>query len=107
MKFDLSGVEYFDTPSRDDPDWRTNRYKKYVAVLKNGDRVGFGDKRYQHYKDIVPRSMGGGKWSHLNHLDKDRRKNFQSRHSGMKNADGKKSISIKYSAAWFSYYLLW
>lgn len=82
-------------------------YKKYTAILKDGKRVSFGDRRYEQYKDSVPVSMGGGKWKKKDHKDKDRRKNYRARHGALVCKDGKKCISKKYSPAWFSYYYLW
>ena len=41
-------------------------YKKYIALIQtNGKikRVSFGDRRYQHYRDII------GHWNHLDHND--------------------------------------
>lgn len=86
-------------------------HKKYTAIipLKDGKtkRVSFGDSRYEHYKDQVPKSMGGKRWSHKDHLDKNRRENYRKRHGALKCKNGKKCISVKYSPAWFSYYFLW
>ena len=82
--------------------------KKYTAILPDGRRVHFGHRDYEHYKDSVPTRMGGGIWSHKNHLDKTRRRNYRNRHGGMMcKKQQKKCISIKYSPAWFSYYFLW
>lgn len=81
--------------------------KKYVAIMKNGRRVGFGHRDYEHYKDQVPRSMGGGKWSKLDHGDKDRRANYRARHGGVETASGKKAYRKKFSPAWFSWHYLW
>lgn len=82
-------------------------YKKYTAILPDGKRVNFGDRRYQHYKDVVPKRLGGGIWSKKDHLDRERRKNYRRRHGALKCKNGKKCISIRYSPAWFSYYFLW
>ena len=85
--------------------------KKYTAIIPlpggKTKRVSFGDRRYEHYKDSVPRSMGGGKWSKKNHLDAQRRKAYQTRHGALRCKDGQKCISKKYTPAWFSYYYLW
>ena len=56
--------------------------KKYDAILRNKEnkkimRVPFGDSRFQHFKD----KTGLGLYSHLNHLDKSRQKNYIARHS--------------------------
>ena len=81
--------------------------KKYIAHLPNGNKVRFGARDYQHYKDFVPKRLGGKKWSHKNHLDKKRRENYRARHKGVLLKSGKRAISVKYSPAWFSYYFLW
>ena len=75
--------------------------KKYLAVMPSGKRVSFGHQGYQQYKDTVPKNLGGGKWSHKNHLDKERRRKYRKRHS----AQG--YHKRLYSPAWFSYYFLW
>ena len=75
--------------------------KKYSAILKNKDTgrtiaINFGDTRYQQYKD----STGLGLYSHLDHIDKERRSRYRSRHK----------VHLKpgyYSPAYFSYRYLW
>ena len=81
--------------------------KKYTAILPTGKHVHFGHRDYEHYKDSVPKHLGGGLWSHKDHLDPKRRKNYRKRHGGMKCKDGKQCITKRYSPAWFSYYFLW
>jgi len=80
---------------------------KYTAYLKSGKKVNFGDSNYQHYKDSVPRSLGGGLWSHKNHLDPERRRLYRLRHGGIVTKSGESACKIKYSACWFSYNYLW
>ena len=81
--------------------------KKYIAHLPDGRTVKFGQIGYEHYKDSVPKRLGGKMWSHEDHLDKKRKANYISRHSNIINKSGKKSINVKYSPAWFSYHFLW
>ena len=81
--------------------------KKYTAILPNGKKVHFGHRDYQQYKDSVPKRLGGKQWSHKDHLDPERRKNYRKRHGGMACKDGTRCINKKYSPAWFSYYFLW
>jgi hypothetical protein len=74
--------------------------KKYTAILKNkktgrNKKVHFGASKYQQYKD----STGLGKWSHKNHNDAKRRKNFKSRMG--------KFTKKKFSPAYFSNKYLW
>lgn len=81
--------------------------KKYTALMPGGRKVHFGNRDYEHYKDVVPKSLGGQLWSHKNHLDQARRANYRKRHGGITCKDGTKCISHRYSPAWFSYYFLW
>lgn len=66
--------------------------KKYTAILPNGRRVSFGDKRYQQYYDKI------GVYSWLNHYDKKRRALYRARHG---------TNPKKYSAGWFALKYLW
>ena len=72
--------------------------KKYrVEIWEKGKKiktVQFGDKRYEQYRDKTPLKL----YSHKNHLDKQRRNNYRSRHSYDK---------PKYSAGWFALNYLW
>ena len=72
----------------------TKKFKKYDAILNNGQIVSFGDNRYQQYKDKAL-----GLYSKLDHLDKKRRDNYKARHH--------KDINNKFSPGWFSYNYLW
>jgi hypothetical protein len=80
---------------------------KYTAVLKNGKRINFGHRDYQHYKDSVPIDMGGGRWAKKDHLDATRRRNYRTRHAGVLTTNGTPAYKVKLSPSWFSYYLLW
>jgi hypothetical protein len=84
----------------------SGRYK-YTAIMPDGKRVHFGHRDYQHYKDSVPKRLGGGLWSHKDHGDKKRRENYRKRHGGVKTKSGGKAINKKYSPSWFSYHFLW
>ncbi len=72
---------------------KSNRKNKKYMVKINNKTVHFGDTRYQQYYDKI------GLYSHLNHNDKERRRNFRKRHF--------KNSLVKYSPAWFSLYYLW
>ena len=80
---------------------------KYTAILHTGHQVHFGHRDYEHYKDSVPRSLGGGIWRHKNHLDRARRRNYRKRHAGVLTKSGKPAYKVRYSPSWFSYYFLW
>ena len=80
--------------------------KKYKATIydtkdKKIRSVMFGDRRYQHYFDRI------GLWSELNHNDRTRRASYRNRHKAILLKDGKIAYKVPYSAAYFSYYLLW
>lgn len=66
--------------------------KKYYALV-DGKKIHFGDKRYQHYKDIF------GYYKKLDHNDNDRRNNFLKRFERFKNKPG--------TAGWFAINILW
>lgn len=80
---------------------------KYTAILPDGKRVNFGHRDYQHYRDSVPRSMGGGLWSSKDHGNQSRRENYRRRHSGVRTKSGERAYLKKYSPSWFSYHYLW
>jgi hypothetical protein len=68
--------------------------KKYAAILPNGKRVNFGDKRYEQYEDRTPLKL----YSKLDHHDKERRKRYYERHD---------KDYPKYSPDYFSKTYLW
>ena len=80
---------------------------KYTAILKDGKKVHFGHQDYEHYKDTVPKKLGGGLWSNRDHLDTKRRTNYRKRHAAIKTKDGKYAYRVKYTPSWFSYHYLW
>ena len=78
----------------------TSKFKKYDAILKhrlhkNYVRVPFGDNRYEQYKDRTKLGI----YSHLDHLDKKRKKLYHARHQKDKN--------LPYSPSYFSSTYLW
>ena len=75
----------------------TRKGKKYMARYKgsNGPFIHFGASDYQQYKDVTPLKL----YSHLDHLDPERRRLFKLRHS--------KNIKNIGSAAWLSDKFLW
>jgi hypothetical protein len=78
---------------------------KYTAIFNN-KRVHFGNRRFRHYQDQVPKNMGGQLWSKLDHRNSILRKKFRLLQSGAVGKDGYPLISKPYSAAWFSYHCL-
>lgn len=74
--------------------------KKYDALLRNKStmkikKVPFGDLRYQQFKDRTPLKL----YSHLDHNDVNRRRNYLSRHQN--------DINNKFSSGYFSARYLW
>jgi hypothetical protein len=68
--------------------------KKYDVYDKDDKKLAsFGDKRYQQYIDKI------GHYKHLNHYDKQRRKNYRTRHA--------KDIDNYPHAGYFSARFLW
>lgn len=82
-------------------------HKKYIAIFPDGKRVAFGDRRYEHYRDQVPRDLGGQRWKHLDHEDEQRRWSYRRRHSAIKDKSGVPYHEKRYSPSWFSWYFLW
>jgi hypothetical protein len=73
------------------------KHKKYSVYVKNDNGnpklIHFGDNRYQQYRDKI------GHYSHLDHEDPSRRKNYRSRHSGEQYDKNK--------AGWWAWHKLW
>lgn len=75
--------------------------KKYSAIIehkktKKKVRLNFGQLPYQQYMDSTPLKL----YSHLDHNDEKRRKNYQARHK----------VYLKdgyFSPSYFSYNYLW
>jgi len=90
----------------------TRKNKKYAAEV--GPNVGktriihFGDSRYEQYKDSTPVKA----YSHKDHSDPKRRKNYFMRHSGVANKTEAVKLEInksngKYNAKILSHKYLW
>lgn len=79
------------------------RGKKYDAILRNKTRarkgqmrrVPFGAVGYEQYRDAT----GLGLYTHVNHGDPKRRRNYRTRHHG----ENKR----KFSSGYFSWKYLW
>lgn len=77
-------------------------YAKYIAVFPDGEKIEFGDIRYQQYRDSAL-----GEYKHLNHLDEERRKSYLARHKAIKNKSGLPAWKNPRSAAYLSIKYLW
>ena len=69
------------------------KHKMYVAILDDGRKVHFGDKRYPHFKDRTLLKA----FKHLDYGDEKRRKSFHARFKH----------SPKNSAGYFALKFLW
>lgn len=78
-------------------------YKKYTAVFPDGEEVSFGDIRYQQYRDTTPLRA----YSHMDHLDPQRRKSYLARHKKIKDKSGKFAYKNPRSASALSIKYLW
>lgn len=81
----------------------TRKNKKYSVISPNGKVIHFGDTRYQHYKDTTPLAL----YSHLDHLDKNRRDNYRSRHKSIMLKNGKPAYLDKEQPSYYSFRYLW
>ena len=78
--------------------------KKYaVYVMRGGKKVliHFGDSSMEHFKDKL------GVWSHLDHNDKQRRKNYRNRSGGIRNKSGELTANNKNYANYWARRILW
>lgn len=84
----------------------TPKNKKYSVYIKDGKKIKvihFGDRSMEHYYD----STSVGRWSHLNHLDPERRRLYRARASGIKDKAGNLTYLNKNSPNYWSYHYLW
>lgn len=79
----------------------TRKNKKYVVELKNGKKIHFGDRRYEHYKDRH------GDFSMKDHKDKERRDKYLKRASKIKDKNGKLTINNPESPNFYAIRMLW
>lgn len=71
------------------------KYSVYVRSESGGVKlIHFGDINYEHYKDKI------GLYSHLDHNDKERRKEYRIRHANDR-------IKDKNTPGWWSWHKLW
>tara|TARA_R110000850_G_scaffold262509_2_gene391112 strand:- start:87 stop:374 length:288 start_codon:yes stop_codon:yes gene_type:complete len=83
----------------------TRKGKKLMVTVKQSDgkqkTIHFGSAAMEHFKDKT------GIWKSKDHLDKDRRKNYKSRSSGIKNKKGELTYTDPNTANYHSYNVLW
>lgn len=81
----------------------TRQHKKYSVIAPSGKILHFGDKRYQQFKD----STGLGVYSHMDHLDLDRRELYRRRARGIKDGTGRLTYRNRESPNYYAYNFLW
>jgi hypothetical protein len=70
---------------------KSKRHNKKYDVFKKGVYIiSFGQLPYQHYRDKI------GLYSHLDHNDSQRRKNYYARHGKEAEKDSAKYFSHRY-----------
>jgi len=75
--------------------------KKYTVITPKGKTIHFGDTRYEHYKDRI------GIYSHLDHLDKERQRNYRARAKAIRNSKGELTYNNPEYSNYYSYHFLW
>jgi hypothetical protein len=80
----------------------TNPNKKYMVKTPKGKWIHFGARNYEQYFDSAL-----GLYSHLNHLDNQRRKRYLARAKGIRNKEGKLTWKDKESPNYYSVVFLW
>lgn len=76
---------------------------KYSVITPSGRKINFGHKKYKHYKDTT----GLGLYSHMNHLNKDRRKSYLARAKGIRDAKGMLTYKNKEKPNYYAIKYLW
>ena len=80
---------------------KSSRADKKLSVVVNGRTIHFGQSSMQHFYDKTRI------WKSKDHLDKERRKNYRARASGIKNKEGKLTYLDPNSPNFHSYNVLW
>jgi hypothetical protein len=81
---------------------KNKKYSVYVLDDKNIKRlIHFGDTRYEHYFDKI------GLFSHMNHKDEGRRRNYLVRAKGIRDGQGRLTYKLKWSPNYWSVNYLW
>ena len=83
----------------------TKTGKKLMVKVKQSNgkikTIHFGDTKMEQFKDKT------GIWKSKDHGDKERRKNYKARASGIKNKKGELTYKLPTSANFHSYNILW
>ena len=83
-------------------DYEKSTRKGKKLMVKVGEKtIHFGSAAMEHFKDKT------GIWKSKDHLDKERRKNYKSRSSGIKNKKGELTYNNPESPNYHSRKILW
>jgi len=80
---------------------KSTRKDKKLMTIVDGKKVHFGNPNYQHFKDKT------GIWKSLDHGDKERRQNYLSRASGIKDGQGNLTKNNPLSPNYHAIRILW
>ncbi len=80
---------------------KSNRKNKKLKVIVNGKTINFGDKRYEHFKDLT------GIYTNLDHYDLNRKESYLKRAKGIKNKKGELTWLNPESANYHATRILW
>lgn len=80
---------------------KSTRKDKKLMTIVDGKKVHFGNPSYQQYFDKT------GIWKSLDHGDKERRKNYLSRASGIKDGQGNLTKNNPLSPNYHAIRILW
>ena len=80
---------------------KSTRPGKKLMTVVDGKTIHFGSSKNEHWKDKT------GIWSSLDHNDKERRKKYLSRSSGIKNKKGELTKDNPMSANYHARKILW
>tara|TARA_R110002153_G_scaffold116153_6_gene259799 strand:+ start:2201 stop:2491 length:291 start_codon:yes stop_codon:yes gene_type:complete len=80
---------------------KSTKKGKKLMVKVNNKTIHFGDSKMEQFKDKT------GIWKSKDHGDKERRKNYKARASGIKNKKGELTYKLPTSANFHSYNILW
>ena len=80
---------------------KSTRPGKKLMTVVDGKTIHFGSSKNEHWKDKT------GIWSSLDHNDKERRKKYLARSSGIKNKKGELTKDNPMSANYHARKILW
>lgn len=82
---------------------KNKKYDVYVYIDDKLKKISFGDNRMQQWKDQTPLKL----YSHMDHNDPKRRKQYRARASKIKNKKGEYTFNKPEYANYWSYNYLW